>query len=234
MKLRSFVMAINDIDWLLDRRWLQYDKELDIRFRKSWRSLCIYLGGRACRAKIDTLGFNQICIDLRSTARYCDPKTYFSNPNNLHAEVYGDLAEFAALPNQPEPVNEYMIGLLQQGLAICAREHEFQHDLVLSFIDDFRDDNYVNEWVFKARAFRDHKLRVRLMARLDIDVFNMTMIVWHGSKEVFRTVVLTTGPDEIFFMREFKDIILQDNKIILIDPIWEKEVWSVGLDEFDM
>jgi len=231
MKLRDFMINIYDIDWMLDRRWMQYDKEMFGKFRNNSRSLCNYLGRQARSARIDTEGFNRISIKVRSASQYCNPNTYFSNPNNLHAEVYGDLEKFTALPDQPEPVNEYMIDLLQKGLKICAQEHDFQYELVLSFIDDFRKGNYVNEWVYKARAFKDYKLRVRLMARLDIDVFNMTVVVWHGPTEIFRKVVMTTEPDEILFMRKIKDIILQDDRIILIDPIWEKEVWSAGLDE---
>lgn len=112
---------------------------------------------------------------------------------------------------------EYYLTLLENGYRICTKFKEVPVDLLLQLHDDFRKGNYKNEWQFKKKKFTEHNIGVELRCLFRAIDFQLVIEIVDLKKGelLVKDVIMRTGPDEIFFQKEFKDIGLVGNSLVI-------------------
>lgn len=191
-----------------------------LAFRKQTRFLCHYVQTYVAARKVHADGFKRICVVCKPGASGAS----FKNASQvLVAEVPFDLAEYERTPEDELP--EYFIGLLQAGLAICARDEQLPAGLFGEAVDAFRAAGYRNTWVHSARTFRSAGLRCRLLCELDLSCFRLVLEVERDGQRIFSQEILRTLPDELVFAHRFKEVKLAGTTVCVEDrfgkPLFE-------------
>lgn len=87
-------------------------------------------------------------------------------------------------------------------------------DLLIT-LQELKNKNYKNEWLYKKKIDRKDKLLVELNCQLTIDVFKLFLNIHKGNDIIFNEIVLETDPDDVAFNYRFKDIVFKENKVII-------------------
>lgn len=233
MKLWYFTLGINRDEGIYRARAGQpahqmYDANFISDFSYETRSFCNYLARAIRKCRFETDGFRQIAIKASLEPR---DELFLDNSHNVRTYVQFDFDHYQSIPKTRRDLNEYFITLITNGLDRVAKDHAIPYTEYMQNIDAFREAGYVNEWVLKARSFRDLKLKCEVLVSFDINRVTLTLVVTRSKQEIFREEILRTKPDEIHFMKEIKDIVLLDGVLALVDPIWGKPVWSKPISE---
>ncbi len=98
-----------------------------------------------------------------------------------------------------------------------------------SLIDRFRNGGYKNEWIFKKKKLGDVQLQCSLNCELSRDNFSLFLCVDRRGVTIFQEKILETKPDELIFSHKFKDMKVQDNKIVVLDA-FENSIFELPID----
>lgn len=194
-----------------------------LAFRNQTRFLCHYVQRYVAARKVQADGFNRICVVCK---RGASESSFKNSSRVLVAEVPFDLAEYENTPEDDLP--EYFIGLLQAGLAKCARDEPLPAELFGEAIDAFRALGYRNTWVHSAKTFRQAGLRCRLLCELDLSCFRLVLEVERDGQPLFSREILRTLPDELVFAHRFKEIKLVDDTLCVEDK-FGKPLFALNL-----
>jgi len=181
-------------------------------FRNQTRFICHYLQRHVAARKVQTEGFNKICVVCK---RAPAERAYKNSSNALISEVGFDMGAYEQLAAEQLP--EYFIALLEAGLAKCSQEQHISNEYFQEAIQSFRADHYKNEWVYAEKTFRAAGIQCRLRCALDLSDFRLTLEIEHNGALVFSQEILSTLPDEIAYAHRFKDIVLDDDAVIVRD-----------------
>lgn len=112
---------------------------------------------------------------------------------------------------------EYYLELLENGFEIASKSKKIPLDTLMSLINDFRECGYKNEWQYKKKRFKEFDIEVILDCKFTSFDFQLVLTVNRIlTKEHLSTgTILRTLPNEIYFDKVFKDILV-DNKYITI------------------
>ncbi|GAB3375216.1 hypothetical protein [Massilia agri] len=193
-------------------------------FRNQTRFICHYVQHFLADRKVQTQGFNRICVVCTSTA---SGSSYKNSSNTLEVEVPFDIAEYERTAEEDLP--EYFIGLLHTGFMQCGRDEDLPVELFHEAIESFRKLGYRNQWVHSARTFRSAGLACRLLCELDLSSFHLILEVKHGERQVFAQEILRTLPDEVVYSHRFHDVVLEGQALIVRDK-FGKSLFELHID----
>jgi hypothetical protein len=193
-------------------------------FRNQTRFICHYVQRFLADRKVQTEGFNRICVVCSSLA---SGSSYKNSSNALEVEVPFDIAEYEKTAEEDLP--EYFIGLLRTGFMQCSRDEDLPVELFHEAIDSFRKLGYKNQWVHSAKTFRSAGLRCRLLCELDLSSFHLTLEVKHGERPIVAQEILRTLPDEVVYAHRFRDVILAGQSLIVRDK-FGKSLFGLNID----
>jgi hypothetical protein len=114
-------------------------------------------------------------------------------------------------------LHELYLSLFCNGFEKAALHFQFPIFELLSIIKRFRTGGYKNEWVFKRKKFGDISLQCSLFCEINRKKFTLFLCVENECGTLFQEKILETKPDELIFSHKFKDLGLQDNKIVVLD-----------------
>lgn len=116
---------------------------------------------------------------------------------------------------------EYIIQILHSAFHKVAGLYNIPTNEMIESLNTLKDNRFVNKWLYKRKVDKNKKLKAELHCSLTIQNFQLTFIVNRGNEILFKDVVLTTDPDEIAFGQRFKDILIDDEKIIVTSSIFK-------------
>lgn len=113
----------------------------------------------------------------------------------------------------------YYFDLLEKGFKEAANYKDIPLEDLLRITEEFKNSGAKNEWVFKKKTFKQHGLEISLNCYFTTLDFKLVMTIRSiSSKEVLCSgTIIRTLPDEIYFDRTFKDILINNDKIIVTD-----------------
>ncbi|AOR61172.1 hypothetical protein [Pectobacterium parmentieri] len=189
---------------------LDYGEEITYPFKELTRSLCNYLGRKVKEARCETAGFNRVCFVGRKEP---SGEAYVNSSNVLGVEIFIDEDEY--LNTTKEKLNKYFSKLIMDGLDKVDDKYSLPKDVIVNAISDFECSGFINEWVHKKKVFKKQNLVCSLICNHSINDFQLSLKVMRAGDVVFNEVILVTPPDELAYHYKFKDILMDDDEVIV-------------------
>lgn len=180
--------------------------------RDQTRSICNFLERQLVKRKFKTEGFNRICIVGYSNVQ---EEMYINSCKVLSIPILFNIDECRQTPQ--DKLDDYYAKLLIVGLKRCATKYQISLDEMLVWLDDLKQNGYINKWIFKERTFRELRVKCHLECMLTKEAFTLRLVINREGSSLFDEVILTTAPDEIIFYNQFKDIIVKNNEVVVTD-----------------
>lgn len=93
--------------------------------------------------------------------------------------------------------------------------------------ESFRNKGYKNVWLFKRKNI-DGVGQVELICELDRNMFTLALAVKNRNIEIFKRDILKTKPSSIIYHHKFKDILVENGNIVIIDR-FDKPLYQVSI-----
>jgi hypothetical protein len=114
-----------------------------------------------------------------------------------------------------DELSDFFVEMYKQGILRAKQTHDMPVDFLFNELENFRNDNYRNEWEFKSKTFKEIGIKATLFCKMTMEAFSLSLILSKNKEVVFNKEILNTFPDEICYHYKFKDLIFEDNKIIV-------------------
>lgn len=191
---------------------VEYRSDAARSFRNQTRYICNYLQRYLAAQNLKVDGFNKICVVCKDVP--LEP-TYVNSSKALISEVQFNMPQYEMTAEEELP--EYFITLLESGISKCCRDQRVSYECFEQAIHSFRNENYLNEWVFLEKNFRAERIKCRLRCKLDLLYFRLTLEIEYSGQLVLSQEILRTLPDEVVYSHRFKDIHLDKQSVIVRD-----------------
>jgi len=203
----------------------EFKSSAALSFRNQTRFVCHYVQQFLAARKIETDGFNRMCVVGRRVASGASVR---NSSNVLVVEVPFDIAEYEQTLEDDLP--EYFIGLLAAGFTKGSRDAQLPLELFQEAITSFRQAGYKNNWVHTRRMFRSAGISCELLCELDRSAFHLILEVQRGGEQIFSQEILRTLPDEVAYVHRFKDVVLEGHTLLVRDK-FGKSLFALNLQE---
>jgi hypothetical protein len=209
MKLRYISLGLEYNYYSKADNLLRYDFLLRTRFISN------YFSREVRKYKIEVDGFNMLSIALLP-----DINNSYSTLTAINVlEVY--------LPFKRERYDlvrgtndcNYYLELYELGFVEASKSSKIPLSILLEILHAFKLGGCLNEWTHKKKQFKSENLNIELKCEFDTNCFQLRLIISSlDTKEiVFNGIIARTEPDEVLFEKMFKDILIEDDKIIVTD-----------------
>ena len=198
---------------------LRLDHELEITASREYYSAfffkCRFIGNYLLRKikenKIHSTDYNRLFIE----AGVNNDKPSYVFDHSLVVSIPFDIAAYDNLSKEELP--DYFIQLYKEGIIKASQSHEIPLAFLLTKLIEFKDNDYLNEWEFKSKSFKEIGIKAVLNCKMTIDFFSLTLVLKKKDEIVFSKEILSTLPDEIIYHWQFKEIALEGNEIKVLD-----------------
>jgi hypothetical protein len=114
---------------------------------------------------------------------------------------------------------EYYLALLEKGYKISCEYKSIPIDYLLQLHEMFRNNGYKNEWLHNKKKFKEENLEILLKCYFTSFDFQLVITIndIKTKEKLISGTIIRTPPNEIYFHREFKDILIIDHSIIITD-----------------
>jgi len=124
---------------------------------------------------------------------------------------------------------DFHIDLYLNGVQKAQDTHVLPEKFIIEKLAEFKTNGYKNEWEFKSKTFKEIGIKATLFCKMTMDAFSLSLILSKKKEVVFTKEILNTLPDEICYHYQFKDVIFENNKIIVTGwydrpPIYELDL----------
>ena len=233
-KLRHINLdAYNADDLIID----SYKFGFNVRF------ICNYLSKEVRKLNVAGDGtYKMISVRLRNASPDCLLTYGTDNPDVLSVflSISEDEQKQYNQTTSTEERSEFYLELLEKAYVFAASFKEIPLDFLLELHDKFRENNYKNEWVWKKKYISDYGIYIFFKCYFTTFDFRLEVEVYNTKQTVLLTkgVVLRTGPDEIFYDKEFRRIEIADGKLIIKDFLdkdnFEFDLYQLSIGEFNV
>lgn len=174
-----------------------------------------YISKNVRPLKIETDGtYNMINIEPSvDNIGKCTPK----GEKAINVRVDFDKNLFLSLSEIEK--NDYCLELLKTGYDFLSVYKKIDINQLLAISNQLKNENFVNEWIYKKKKFKDQDLEVKLICKFSRSDFRLLLIVINSKSkdELFNDILIKTLPDEVCFAPLFKDIVISDDKLIITE-----------------
>ena len=198
----------------------KYNSTLASDFCYNIRFICNYLS-KAVRKKNAYIELDEVnMISVMLSQKECSVRTSVVDKARIVTLNCSEeeLRRIISLPNETERY-EYYLSFLEEGYRLSGLFNDEQLGLLLSLHQQFRENGYRNEWLFKKKPIRDFGIYIYFKCyfttydfRLELEVFDLKQ-----TKLLTKGVVMRTAPDEIFYDKDFKKIVINNNYLTVLD-----------------
>lgn len=114
---------------------------------------------------------------------------------------------------------EFYLSLLERGYILAAKYRNVPLDALLNLHEKFRKNNYKNEWVWKKKVIKNYGINIVFKCFFTTFDFKLELEVFDRQLKVLlvKGTVMQTGPDELFYDKEFRKLDIQDDRLVIKD-----------------
>lgn len=212
-KLRYINLAAN----------LEQDLIIDTnKFSFNARFLCNYLSKEVRKLNIAGDGtYNMISVVLSTNHSDCRLRygTDYLDVLSVSLHISDDeQREYNAMTDLNDRY-EFYLQQLEKGYLYASKFKKVPIAELIKLHEQFRINDYKNEWLWKKRLIRDYGLYIFFKCyfttfefRLELEAYDI-----HKTALLTKGVVFRTGPDEIFFDKDFRKLEIQNGKLMILD-----------------
>jgi len=189
-------MILNSIFLALEYK--EFSQELKLRVKDQSRHITYYLQRKLKELRYKSNDFNRIVISLSEAY----PEKVYIN-SELVASVTIKFHLNDLLNKTQLEIQDYYKSNIEKGLLLL-------------------DKNYttpINEWTYKEKNFRPLGIKTTLKCSIDLERFNLSLLIEKNKNTIFNETILQTPPDDIAFYYKFKDLILDGDNLIVTSRI---------------
>jgi hypothetical protein len=191
-------------------------------FKKRSRFICNWLDREVLKPlKSQCNEFDRIVVMLCSTP---NPSAYVNTSKVACVEIPFDRYRIDA--SMGIAFTELQIAMLKSGIEKCAETLAIPKSDLFRGLEVFVEQGMKNEWLHKNRTFKQHDLTAALSCKMTQEVFSLRLCVLRHKTTVFDEVILETETDEVVFNHKFKDIIIDNDNLVVTarigSPLWTK------------
>jgi hypothetical protein len=205
-------MRVLDIGLMLERN-NRADMDIAPDFEFQNRFIGNYLTRISRIAGVVTVGYNRIAL----IAKVGQIRPPFVEDKFLNVELLFDQASYERARKEELPGFFYEMYL--SGIELAKNVPTFPYSILKSGLEEFRRNEYRNEWKAKSKTFREINATASLHCRMTIDYFALFLEIRREDQILFRDEILHTLPDEIFFSGEFEDIRFENRQISVLNKL---------------
>lgn len=137
---------------------------------------------------------------------------------NVKIHVGNDeIEKYLTLSSEKERY-EFYLSLLEKGYNLASKSHKIPNNVFLALHQEFRENGYKNERLFKKKQFKEQGIKIELTHSLTSYSYNLILSVYnmHGIL-IGRNSIYETYPDDIFFNKNVRNVVVEDGKLIVTD-----------------
>jgi len=213
MKLRYIALQIDSL------QEAYYGKENSFSFSFNTRFIENYLSRAVRKYKIETGQYNLFIVTLTPYEQRIKFYEYSKCVETYLQFTKEDLHQYLSIQSL-ENRYEYYLELLRQGYMYAFdSDYNFQPNILLSLHQQFRENGYKNEWLWKKKLFRELDLYLFFKCAFTSFDFTLSIEVYDAKQRQCKLnkVIFRTGPDEIFFSKNIRNLIVDKDNIIITD-----------------
>lgn len=127
---------------------------------------------------------------------------------------------------------EFYLDLIEKGYQIALKHghNEIQILKLLHINEEFRQNNYKNEWIWKKKAIKELDLYLVFNCYFTSFFFRLELVAFNSKKNKFiaQGDIMNRPPDRLCFDKDFKGLSIKSEKIVILDflghPIYEVDL----------
>lgn len=194
---------------------LEFEREIGSDFLFETSFVCYYLNRKLNSIKYKTGKFKKIGINL---SEKINESQIFIEDNFLELKLKFDFSEYNLLKSNNDKTN-FFLSKINEGVSLINNHYELPIKDLKHSMDEFIKGDYINEWEFKKKKYKhnDSIVLARLICKIDIEKFSLHLRVEKDGSLIKEDEILRTLPDEMIYDHKFKDLIVEDNKVIVVD-----------------
>ena len=192
------------------------------KFTCNSRFICNYLSKEI--RKLNVIGdgtYKMISIRLRTTPSECkfvcssDAKDVLSV--GLHISE-SDQIKYMNMTNLTDRY-EFYLHLLEDGYSYASKHVDIPLATLFELHDKFRQNAYKNEWLWKRKLIKEYNLCLYFKCYFTTCDFRLELEVYDNKENALLTdgVIFQTGPDEIYYDKDFRKLVVSDNELMILD-----------------
>ncbi len=205
-----------------------YDVSWRYGFTLNTRFISHYMSTGIRRVRYVTDGtFDMISIAPMSIL--LDERCRIVPLNALRVDVPFEITRYEAIKGSQDC--EYYLELLREGFVEASKFKSIPLEALLRLMTEFKANGCRNEWHYKTRRFKEKDLDVLLECKFTTSEFRLVATISRMStkSQLCSGTLLMTPPDEIYFEKLFKDIVL-DGRFIVVTDATNSPRFYVDLD----
>lgn len=143
-----------------------------------------------------------------------------------------DMANYLSLINEDDRLSFY-IELLKKGLKRAALCKEIDLATLIALVEEFQNNGYRNEWLFKSKTIRERNIKVVFMRYLTTYAFELKLHLYDLKNNLIaERTVFKIYPNDVYFRGLFNNITM-DSKFLYINNSFQKPVLSFCLQDLE-
>lgn len=217
--------TIRDVDLCLnyEEKKLHYSTKYYSDFSFQTRFIGNYLRRQLRQINFESKDYKRILVN--ACQEELPPNKIFNTW--LYAYIPFNKSQYENLKKEELP--DFFIEMLSLGFKKAIETHEIPLEFLMTKLKEFKENNYINEWIFKSKTIKEIGIKATLFCKMTIDNFSLTLVLSKKNEVVFSREILKTLPDEIIYHYQFKDIAFENNKIIVTSwydkpPLYELDL----------
>lgn len=191
-----------------------------------------YLSKAVRKLKIETQCFNMLSVSIeQNPMQEIDLSECFLSLTANVPFSQDQMDKLVGITDYNTRAEQYLM-LLEQGYEIANKYYDIQIDKLLNLHQEFRNIGYKNEWLFKKKIIKAYGIYVFFKCYFTAFEFRLELEVYDQKQThlITKGVVYRTGPDEIFFSKDFnKGIEIEGNMMYLLNFL-DKRAFGFNLD----
>ena len=201
-KLTKFALNVDRSAWGNDFGYAFYLKS---------RCLCNYIERHIKKSPVELINSTKLVIsgsDSEST-------DFIVNSSSIGCLAVPFDKEMYDKSQNDDDMKKFIVRFTRENIINLPDSPCQEIDKILNVIDEFSDSGYVNQWVHQKKSSKKQKLLAVLDCSLTMRKFTLRLTISHEGSTVYSKVILETDPDELAFHSKFKDIKIEEDRLIV-------------------
>lgn len=194
-----------------------FGDEFSITFHDNANFICNYLAKRIRSYHIKTDGsYNLLWVCLTTGEDRCWTESVNALHTNIHFSM-DNMKRYLQMKDKTERY-EFYLSLLERGYRVAERLKPIPTDLLLSLHDEFRQNGYKNERLFKKKQIREYGIKVALYHVMTTTDYQLMLYVYNLRNELIgQGCIYKTLPDELIFVKTVRHLMIENGQLIITD-----------------